>query len=45
MKEFKFGGASVKDKEGVKNLLSVLRITGESQLVVIVSCLVKTTNY
>jgi len=45
MKVFKFGGASVKDKEGVKNLLSVLRITGESQLVVIVSAMGKTTNH
>ena len=27
MKVFKFGGASVKDAEGVKNILSVLKTT------------------
>jgi len=44
MKVFKFGGASVKDEEGVKNLLSVLQYTGETKLVVIVSAMGKTTN-
>ena len=44
MNIFKFGGASVKDAEGVKNLFSVLKFTGETQLVVIVSAMGKTTN-
>lgn len=44
MKVFKFGGASVKDEEGVKNVLSVLQYTGETKLVVIVSAMGKTTN-
>lgn len=44
MKIFKFGGASVKDAKGVKNLLSVLQFTGETKLVIIVSAMGKTTN-
>jgi len=44
MKVFKFGGASVKDAEGVKNLVSVLQTTGEKDLVVIVSAMGKMTN-
>jgi len=44
MNVFKFGGASVKDAEGVKNLLSVLQFTGETKLVVVVSAMGKTTN-
>ena len=32
MKVFKFGGASVKDAEGVKNILSVLKTTEEKRL-------------
>ncbi len=44
MKIFKFGGASVKDAEGVKNLVAVLEKTGESDLVVVVSAMGKTTN-
>lgn len=44
MKVFKFGGASVKDAEGVKNLLKVITTTGEADLVVIVSAMGKMTN-
>jgi aspartate kinase len=44
MKVFKFGGASVKDAQGVRNLLSVLRATGEQDLVVVVSAMGKMTN-
>jgi len=44
MNVFKFGGASVKDAEGVRNLYSVLRSTEETELVVIVSAMGKTTN-
>lgn len=43
MKVFKFGGASVKDAEGVKNLSSILH-SQQEQLVVVVSAMGKTTN-
>lgn len=44
MEVFKFGGASVKDSQGVKNLTSVLKKTGASEKVIIVSAMGKTTN-
>jgi aspartate kinase len=44
MKVFKFGGASVKDAQGVKNLVNVLRTTGETNLVIVVSAMGKMTN-
>ncbi|QNJ97660.1 aspartate kinase [Constantimarinum furrinae] len=44
MKIFKFGGASVKDAEGVKNLVTVLKTTNEKNLVVVVSAMGKMTN-
>lgn len=44
MEVFKFGGASVKDSQGVKNLTSVLKKTGASNKVIIVSAMGKTTN-
>ncbi len=44
MKVFKFGGASVKDATGVKNVVSVLKETGEKDLVVVVSAMGKMTN-
>lgn len=44
MKVFKFGGASVKDAQGVKNLISVLESSGEKNLVVVVSAMGKMTN-
>lgn len=44
MKIFKFGGASVKDAEGVKNLLSVLHTVGSDHTLVVVSAMGKTTN-
>ena len=43
MRVFKFGGASVKDAEGVKNLMSIVRQTTD-ELVVVVSAMGKTTN-
>ena len=43
MRVFKFGGASVKDAEGVKNLLRIVRQTTD-ELVVVVSAMGKTTN-
>jgi aspartate kinase len=44
MRIFKFGGASVKDAEGVRNLASVLKTTGYDKTVVVVSAMGKTTN-
>ena len=44
MRVFKFGGASVKDAQGVKNVLRVLQSTGTSNKVVVVSAMGKTTN-
>ena len=42
MKVYKFGGASVKDARGVRNLLDI--VSGESELFIIVSAMGKTTN-
>jgi len=44
MRVFKFGGASVKDAEGVRNLASVLKTTGYDKTLVVVSAMGKTTN-
>jgi aspartate kinase len=44
MRVYKFGGASVKDAEGVKNLARVLKITGYDNILVVVSAMGKTTN-
>jgi len=44
MQVFKFGGASVKNAEGVKNLVSVLKKVGYKNTLVIVSAMGKTTN-
>jgi len=44
MRIFKFGGASVKDAEGVKNLVKVLKETGHDDMLVVVSAMGKTTN-
>ena len=44
MKVFKFGGASVKDAEGVKNAASIIKSQSGEQLVVVVSAMGKTTN-
>lgn len=43
MRVFKFGGASVKDANGVKNLLEIVRHTTDD-LVVVISAMGKTTN-
>ena len=42
MKVYKFGGASVRHAEGVRNLLNIVR--DENELFVIVSAMGKTTN-
>ena len=44
MQVFKFGGASVKDAKGVKNLAAVLQKVGYKNTLVIVSAMGKTTN-
>lgn len=44
MRIFKFGGASVKDAEGVRNLVRVLEETGTDRTFLIVSAMGKTTN-
>ena len=44
MRVFKFGGASVKDAEGVKNLVKVLNETGHEDMLIVVSAMGKTTN-
>ena len=44
MKIYKFGGASVKDAEGVKNVATVLRSQQFEECVIVVSAMGKTTN-
>jgi aspartate kinase len=44
MKVFKFGGASVKDADAVRNVAAILRKYKDEDLVVIVSAMGKTTN-
>ncbi len=44
MQVFKFGGASVKDANGVKNLASVLQKVGFKNTLIVVSAMGKTTN-
>ena len=44
MRVYKFGGASIKDAEGVKNLVAVLKITGHKETLVVVSAMGKTSN-
>lgn len=41
---FKFGGASVKDAEAVKNVVSILRLYSGEKLGVVISAMGKTTN-
>ncbi len=44
IKVFKFGGASVKDADGVKNVAQILQRFKEEKIVIIVSAMGKTTN-
>ena len=44
MKVYKFGGASVKDANGVRNLEQIVRLAGAQDLMVVVSAAGKTTN-
>ena len=41
---FKFGGASVKDAEAVKNVVSILHLYSGEKLGVVISAMGKTTN-
>lgn len=44
MKVFKFGGASVKDAEGIKNVAEIIKLFPTENLAVVVSAMGKTTN-
>lgn len=44
MKIFKFGGASVKDAEGVKNVAHVLQKVGHKDILLVISAMGKMTN-
>ncbi|QFZ54291.1 aspartate kinase [Oceanihabitans sp. IOP_32] len=44
MQVFKFGGASVKDANGVKNLAALLQKVGYTDTLIVVSAMGKTTN-
>ena len=44
MKVFKFGGASVKDADGVRNVYDVLQKVGYDDVLIVVSAMGKTTN-
>lgn len=44
MRVFKFGGASVKDAEGIKNVYDVLKKVGYEDVLLVVSAMGKTTN-
>ena len=44
MEVFKFGGASVKDSEGVKNLVDILSKKKSQKTIIIVSAMGKSTN-
>ncbi|EIJ37832.1 MULTISPECIES: aspartate kinase [Galbibacter] len=44
MRIFKFGGASVKDAEGIKNVVNVLQTVGHENTLLVVSAMGKTTN-
>ena len=44
MRVFKFGGASVKDADGVRNEYDVLQKVGYDDVLIVVSAMGKTTN-
>ena len=41
---FKFGGASVRDSAGIKNLSNIVKLYSDEKMIVVVSALGKTTN-
>ena len=44
MRIFKFGGASVKDADGIKNVVNLLNIVGYENTLLVISAMGKTTN-
>jgi len=44
MKVYKFGGTSVKDADGVRNLKKILQTSGYSEIVLVISAMGKMTN-
>lgn len=44
MKVFKFGGASVKDAQGIENVFNVLQKVGHENVLLVISAMGKTTN-
>lgn len=44
MRVFKFGGASVKDAEAIRNVAEVIRLFPDTELAVVISAMGKTTN-
>ena len=44
MRIYKFGGASVKDADGLKNLITILNDLGSEKTLIVVSAMGKTTN-
>ena len=44
MKVFKFGGASVKNAESIRNILNIISSFNTNDLIVVVSAMDKTTN-
>jgi aspartate kinase len=44
MQVFKFGGASVKDAEGIKNLAAIVKTVPQNNLLIVISAMGKTTN-
>ena len=44
MRIFKFGGASVKDADGIKNVFNVLEKVGHQETLLVISAMGKTTN-
>lgn len=44
MQVFKFGGASVKDAAGVRNVATVMKLMGTNRKVLVISAMGKTTT-
>src|SRR6218665_4034803 len=44
MQVYKFGGASIKNSEGIKNVTQIIQSFGDKNLLVVVSAIDKTTN-
>ena len=44
MKVFKFGGASVKNSDSIRNIVEIIRSHGTTELIIVVSAMDKTTN-